>query len=263
MDIETLLVKTIKVAFLPPGLNIAMILLGLLLIKQFYTTGKLLLISGFTLLVILSLPITAEGLNLILEREPPLTLENLKKSDAKAIVVLGAGRYINAIEFENRVDSISSTALTRLTYAAHLHRASQLPLLISGGSPLGRMQSEASIMQTTLKEDFQLKAKWLDSNSSNTWNNAKFSSDILKTNKITNIILVTHADHMLRATMAFEHFGLKVTPAPLGFNARNNKEGSYTLLDFLPTSGALRSCSSAMHEFIGYLWYLIRYKGVI
>jgi len=262
MDIEILLNNILQTILLPPGLSIAMIVVGLLIIKRFYTSGKVLLIAGFSLLIILSLPISAQGLNQLLEQDKALTINELKNTKAKVIIVLGAGRYKNAIEYEEQTDSISSSALERLSYAVYLHKKTKLPLLLSGGSPRGEMLSEASIMQTTLNNKFQLKAKWLDKNSSNTWNNAKYSSEILKPLKIENIILVTHAVHLPRARMAFEHFGLKVTAAPLGFRATNKKEDSYTILDFLPSAHAMSSSSAALHEFIGYIWYLIRYKGL-
>jgi len=259
MDIEILLNNVIQTILLPPGMSIAMMLAGLVIIQRFYATGKILLISGFSLLVILSLPVTAQGLNALLETDAVLNTKTLKASNAKAIIVLGAGRYKNAVEYPEKRDSISTSALERLRYGVYLHKKSSLPILLSGGSPHGEMQSEASIMQDALKNIFQLKAKWLDVNSSNTWNNARFSAQILQKDNIKNIILVTHAYHIPRARLAFEHFGFKVTAAPLGFKAKNRVDTSYTILDFLPSAHAMSGSSSAIHEFIGYAWYLIRY----
>ena len=262
MDIEILINHIIQTFFLPPGLSFAMMLLGLIVIQRFYVVGKSLLIIGFSLLLILGLPITAQGLNLILEQDEVLTLKELKNSQAKAIVVLGAGRYKNSIEYTEQIDSISKNALERLRYAVYLHNKKHIPLLLSGGSPGGETLTEASIMQTALSNIFKLKAKWLDHKSSNTWNNAKYSAEILKQQGITNILLVTHADHMPRAKMAFEHFGFKITAAPLGFKSKNRTDIPYTIESFLPSAHAMRLSSSAMHEFVGYVWYLIRYKWV-
>ncbi len=262
MNTEVLLNSIIQTIFLPPGMCFTLIILGIITIKHFYTMGKSLIILGLSLLFILSLPLTAQMLNLLLEQEKPLTLKELKKSKAKAIVVLGAGRYKNALEYKNRIDSISKNALSRLNYAVYLYKHSKIPLLLSGGSPGGRVQPESAIMQTTLKESFNLKAKWLDSSSANTWYNAKFSAQILATENIKDIILVTHADHMPRARMAYEYFGLNVTAAPLGFKARNKEDDDYTILDILPTAEAMSRSSSAIHEFIGYAWYTLRYKGL-
>lgn len=259
MSNDIFLSHIMQTLLLPPGISIALLILGLIAITRFYTTGKILIILSFALLILFSLPITANILNGLLEPDDILSLKELKQTNAKAIVVLGAGRYKNALEYEKLTDSISSSALTRLSYGVYLHKKSAIPLLLSGGSPRGRLLSEASIMQTALKNMFGLKAKWLDGNSSNTWNNAKFSAQILAKHKIKNIILVTHADHIPRARMAFEHFGLTVTIAPLGFKAKN-KDNGYTLLDFLPSARAMNNSSAAMHEFIGYLWYIVRYK---
>ncbi len=234
-------------------------LAGLLIIQRFYMTGKIFLISGFSLLIILSLPVTAQGLNALLETDSPLSSKDINSSNAKAIVVLGAGRYVNALEYPEKKDSISAGALERLRYGVYLHKKTGLPILVSGGSPHGRMQSEASIMQDALKNIFQLKAKWLDVNSSNTWNNARFSARILQPEDIKDIILVTNAYHIPRARLAFEHFGFNITAAPLGFSASNRGDIPYTVLDFLPSAHAMSSSSSALHEFIGYTWYVIRY----
>jgi len=262
MDIEILINNIVQTFILPPGISIVLMVTGLVIIQRFYATGKLLLIFGFLLLIILSLPITAQGLNLLLEQDEILTKADIKKIKAKAIIVLGAGRYRNAIEYSEKDDAISKNALERLKYAVYIHKISKIPLLVSGGSPHGRRQSEASIMQTTLKDIFNLKAKWLDPQSPNTWHSARNALKILNKdkNKSNNILLVTHAIHMQRSKMAFEHYGFKVTPAPLGFKAKNKGEYDYTILDFLPSAGAMDSSSSALHEYIGYVWYVIRYQ---
>ncbi len=260
MDIEVLLNNIIQTALLPPGISIFMMLFGLIIIQRFYTSGKVLLIGGFSLLIILSLPVTAFGLNSILEQNKPLTLKELENSHAKAIVVLGAGRYVNALEYENEKDSASRYVLERLRYAAYLQKHSGLPILVSGGSPFGGMQSEAKIMQTVLQNTFNTKAKWLDTKSSNTWNNARYSAEILKQQGIKKIILVTHAGHMSRSLMSFKHFGLQPVAAPHGFKTSSRAETGFIILDFLPSASAMNSASQAMHELIGYLWYTIRYK---
>ena len=259
MDIEIFINNLVQKLFLPPGMNMALMLAGLILIRRFYVTGKIFIILGFISLIIFSLPITAQGLNLILEQNEVLTPDKLKKTKAGAIIVLGAGRYSNALEYPD-TDSISKNALERLRYGVYLHKKSNIPLLVTGGNPHGELISEASIMQKALNDIFQLKAKWIEPKSSNTWNNARYSFELLKKHNIKNIILVTHADHMPRSVMAFEHFGFEVTTAPLGFKAKNKGDG-YTIMHFLPSAYAMNQCNAAMHEFIGYLWYLLRYKG--
>jgi len=260
MNTEVLINSIIKTFLLPPGISFMLLFIGLIIISRFYLTGKIFIISSMALLVILSLPITAQLLTSILEDGDTLSLDELKKSKAKAIVVLGAGRYKNAIEYEKRTDSISTNALMRLNYAVYLHKKSKIPLLLAGGNPHGRMNSEAAIMNKSLSESFNLKAKWLDTRSVNTWYNAQYSSEILAKENIKNIILVTHATHMPRAILSFEHFGLNITAAPLGFKGINKK--NYTINDFLPSADAMSRSSSAMNEFIGYAWYYLRYKSI-
>ena len=67
-------------------------------------------------------------------------------------------------------------------------------------------------------------------------------------------MLVTHATHMSRAVGAFERQGLKVVPAPVVTGDVPLSIGA-----FLPRAGALAGSASAAHEYVGRLWYQVRY----
>ena len=55
-------------------------------------------------------------------------------------------------------------------------------------------------MKAALEKDFRVPVKWVEEASNNTRENAYKSFAILKKDKITHIMLVTHAWHMPRAT---------------------------------------------------------------
>lgn len=173
-------------------------------------------------------------------------LQPLALQQAQAIVVLGAGTYPGAPEYGG-IDSISRNGLVRARYAAHLHRHSGLPIMATGGAPLGG-RSEAETMRDVLEGEFQVAVRWLEPNSRNTAENARNSSEILAKDGVSAIALVTDAIHMPRAKLWFEKNGVTVVPAPTGFVT-----GSVGILSFLPSGGALERSSYAIKEWVGLL----------
>lgn len=251
---EILLIRLVESLLMPPGLMILMMLLGSLLIGRFFVTGKILVIGGFVLLIAASLPVVSGNLLALLEQTPPADIAQLKQQRVQAIVILGGGRYADAPEFDGR-DTVSKHTLERLRYGARLQRQSQLPVLVTGGNPYGRPVAEADLMRQTLEEAFNIPVKWVESASSNTWENARYSQIHLKRAGIRRIALVTHAWHMPRSVSAFEEQGLEVTPAPTAYSTRARP----LLLQFIPDAGALEDSRKALHELLGRLWYAVRY----
>ncbi|MDR9436257.1 MAG: YdcF family protein [Thiohalophilus sp.] len=251
---EILLIRLVESLLMPPGLMILMMLLGSLLIGRFFVTGKILVVGGFVLLIAASLPIVSNNLLALLEQTPPLNATKLKEQRVQAIVILGGGRYADAPEF-NGQDTVSKHTLERLRYGARLQRQSRLPVLVTGGNPYARPVAEAELMRQTLEQAFNIPVKWVESASSNTWENARYSQIHLKRAGINRIALVTHAWHMPRSVSAFEQQGFDVTPAPTAYSTRARP----LLLQFVPDAGALEDSRKALHELLGRLWYSVRY----
>lgn len=237
--------------FLLPPLNLLLIALaGLLLWHKRPIVARVLLGTAFTLLWLLSTPFVAESLLQSLEGKPKV-LDTSPKT-AEAIVVLGGGTYFNAPEYGG--DTVSHISLARLRYAARLYRETALPILTSGGKPLGNALSEAGQMQHVLEHEFKVAVQWAEAESDNTSESARYSFKLLQQAGITRIYLVTHASHMPRAARAFQAAGFTVIPAPTAFTTRHHTD----LLAFMPRATALRDSSIFMHEAIGLLWYRIK-----
>jgi uncharacterized SAM-binding protein YcdF (DUF218 family) len=239
--------KIISVFLLPP-LNLLILTgLGVVLLTRRPRLGRNLILLAWFLLYVLSTPFIGRVLLQSLESIPPLQL-SASSEGVGAIVVLAAGAYNDAPEYGS--DSISAHALERVRYAARLHRATGKPILVTGGNPESKTP-ESVVMKDALLNDFQVPVQWVEDQSENTWQNARFSYAILQPQGITTIYLVTHASHMPRAIMAFEKAGFRVIPAPTKFTT------SYELtpLDFLPRGAALGMSGAALHEWIGGLWY--------
>ena len=174
---------------------------------------------------------------------------------AEALVVLGADRRRDAPEYGGG-ETVYRLGLERLRYAARLAKITGLPVLASGGGlQEGHELAEADLMKATLKE-FGVEAHWLEGKSRNTYENAVFSSQMLKGVGIGEVLLVTHAWHMPRAIEAFESAGMRAIPAPTGQLSPSHK---LDYQDFLPGASALQSTCWALHEMLGLWWYRYRY----
>lgn len=254
--------KIVPLLLVPPGIILIVALLGFLIQIRWVLLGTLIVFLSFTALLIFSLPLTGYQLVAGIEsRFPPLNLSAPldTQSPAGAIVVLGGGRYTDAVEY-GQGDTVSTLALERLRYAAYLQRRTGLPILVSGGKPYGEQTSEAALMQETLTRDFQVAVKWVEDKSGNTFENATYTKQMLAEAGVRRVYLVTHAWHMPRSVWAFETAGLSTIPAPMGFTTLS-KEDRETL-GYFPSTYGLRLSSLGLRERVGLMWYQRKYRAI-
>lgn len=181
-------------------------------------------------------------------------LQQIATGPPTAIVILAAGRRTYAPEFGAPYnETIDALTLERVRYGAFLASRTNLPILVSGGlTPV----SLARLMAETLKADYGIMPRWIETESRNTAENAIFSSMMLKRDGVRRVLLVTHAWHMKRALAAFVSNGMAVTPAPTAFYFPDG-EGFWPRL--IPSLARLRMSGYAAHEIAGVMWYRIRY----
>lgn len=240
-------------AFLLPPLNLLLVAaLGLWLWHKRPLIARLLLTVSVSLLWLLSTPYFAEALLHGLEGEP--YVNDTKKPQADAIVVLGGGTYFHAPEYGG--DTVGKETLERLRYAAKLYRETWKPILVTGGTPLDNKLAEAEQMKHVLEHEFNVPVQWTEGASDNTLENARLSRQVLQKAGIARIYLVTHAWHMPRAVRAFQAEGFQVVPAPTAYTTRYQTD----LLAFVPNAYALRDSRVFMHELLGMLWYQLKSK---
>jgi uncharacterized SAM-binding protein YcdF (DUF218 family) len=235
---------------LPPLSLLALAALGLWLWHGRPLLARILLTTSFGLLWLLSTPYFAEALLHGLEGRP--FVNDTKRPQADAIVVLGGGTYFHAPEYGG--DTSNRETLERLRYAAKLYRETLKPILVTGGTPLGNNLAEAEQMKQVLEHEFNVPVQWTEGASDNTLENARLCRQLLKQAGITRIYLVTHAWHMPRAERAFQAAGFQVVPAPTGYTTRYRTD----LLAFVPNAYALRDSRVFLHELIGMLWYQLK-----
>jgi uncharacterized SAM-binding protein YcdF (DUF218 family) len=240
--------KILTALALPPAGPLLLAALGLLLMRRRPRFGKALAWTGVVALWLLATPAVTKPMLAAIEDVPPLD-PSLAKS-AQAIVVLGGGSYFAAPEYGG--DTVGPSSLERVRYAARLQRETGLPLLVSGGAPLGGVP-EGRSMKETLERDFGVKVRWVEDRSADTRENARLSAPLLSEAGVRRVLLVTHAWHMPRSVAAFERTGLVVVPAPTGF--------STPVVDWvvgcIPQWQALRDTGIALHEWVGRLVYAV------
>jgi uncharacterized SAM-binding protein YcdF (DUF218 family) len=232
---------------MPPVGFVLLIIIGLLLRQRWRRVGPSMMWAGAVGLLLLGMPIVSHNLRLALETDLPTTPP--ADHPPGAIIVLG-GEVVRA---RNEPLGVRPGPLTldRLRTAAALSRRTGLPILVTGGLTQPNTAAVGTVMRDSLRDDFRMPARWVEDRSHDTWENARFSADILRADGITSVYVVTSAWHMRRALLAFEGVGLTVTAAPtppddpLGPN----------LSDFLPRTELWQTGYYALHEWLGYEWY--------
>ncbi len=247
--------SSLPTALLIPPINLVPLgIAGLLMTRRWPRFGTVITALSFALLLILALPVTSTLLLVSLEAGLPRDIPPPGSNKIGAIVVLSGDPAYGDRGGLLPGSGIGGLTLDRMRGAVVLQHRTGLPLLVSGG-PLERdADSIASQMAQSLAEDFATRAKWIEPASTDTWENAKFSAAILKPAGIGAVYVVTHAWHMRRALIAFRHFGLAPTPAPLRFT----RSPRYDADDFIPHVTAWLKSYYALHEWLGCLYYALQ-----
>ncbi len=175
---------------------------------DFQRVGKYLLSVVTVMLYFMSTPLASKVLLLSGGMHvPEVQSETLVVRGFQSIVVLGGGTYASP---ETGPESVAGLySLGRLRYASRVARISGLPITLSG--------TETPAMDRTLRIDFGQEARWLETRSRTTAENASMTAQLLQPFGIRRIVLVTDIWHMERARQSFERAGFVVGCAPTGF----------------------------------------------
>jgi uncharacterized SAM-binding protein YcdF (DUF218 family) len=234
LPIKTLL----RGIILPPSGPILLAFLGLILLKRRPLLARTCLILGLGSLWLLSTPVVSDALERLAEQYPALDWPSA--AGAQAIVILGGGgQRIPAPEYGG--PAAEPVLLERLTYGAYVAGKTGLPILVTG------FHMEAGAMRDTLLRNFGIRARWVDDQAYDTFDNARNSVRLLKADAVSRIVLVTQATHMRRAVQEFTAAGIEVVPAPVGMFAARD----FGISHYVPNPGALLRAHAAIYELLG------------
>ena len=242
--------KVLTCLLLPPGL---FILLGAVLLfltarkKTGFLKGGVLLL--LFLLYLLSTRFISDPLLDSLESRYTRPVPTGNR--AGCIVILGGGTV------DRKEGSyLAPDAAVRLVEGYTLQRQTGLPLIFTGGNVLNGevWPSESETAARYLRNlGMDPSMLYLETESRNTYENAL---NIQNNFKPESLYLVTSAYHMPRSVIVFEKIGMNVVPYPVDFKVSHT---DYIFLDFLPRMESLENSYRALHEYMGMVYYSLRY----
>lgn len=212
-----------------------------------YRAGRIAIGVAALLFVISSIPALGFWILSEMRQEAPISQSDL--SAAQAIVLLPAGVYPNAREYDGQ-DVASNSTLVRARYAGWLHRKYGLPILIVGERVVPSRRTEAAVASALLTREFHIPVRWTVEIGRDTLESAKAAGEVLLPVGISRVALVTSPRHMPRAASAFENVGFTVFGAPTPLRPTR----SLSLYDFIPSSKGFSLTGRAMNEGLGRLW---------
>jgi len=182
---------------------------------------------------------------------PPMEID---PAASDTIVVLGGTMTIDDDkEAEARV---GPSSYYRCLHAAHLYeRAGKCQIIVTGGKidwstpgpTLAQVMRDFLIEIGVDPEDIAVEAQ-----ATTTYENAKFSKEILAKESKGRVVLITDAFHMHRAERCFRSLGVAVVPAPC---SRRAQKLDRKLNSILPSTHGMQGVEIAFHEWLGVLWY--------
>jgi uncharacterized SAM-binding protein YcdF (DUF218 family) len=232
--------------FLHPLVWIYVIILIVLLRKK--ALGKKTWLIAGLVLFMASNKVVVNFMLLTLETSP------VPSTFPKTAVVLGG--YCN--EDPARGGIRFYPAAERLFKAIELkHKGAIDTILLSGGTFL---QNSSSRPEALVARDYLINLgidshKILtETNSISTWENAKFTQEILQEQGITQVCLITSAFHMSRSMAVFRKQGINAIPYPVNFYS--SPWHSFMWYDWVaPSTQALLNFDMVIKEWVGYLAY--------
>jgi uncharacterized SAM-binding protein YcdF (DUF218 family) len=243
---------------------LSLITLGLILElrqqrKKYLSTGRILIILAGLVLYLFSIPAISGRLLFSLEnqnRQPNVDI----LSNLDLVIILGSGIYPSGV-FRERSEPTWGTNVRIFEGIKAFQKSSAEILALCGGGDgdYDVQETEAGVMKILaielgVREDKII----IEDKSQNTMENATNLKKLLPPQKHRKIGLVTSALHMPRSARVFRQVFPEATivPIPVGYRYTPSKR---FLSKMIPSSLALQTSTEAIHEWIGMIWYKIRY----
>lgn len=181
---------------------------------------------------------------------------DLTKQYDVAIVLGGATRYFNS----ETIRPVYGSGVDRLIQAVDLYKSQKVKkILLTGGSGylLNQDFKESDVLRKVLLTMAVADSDIVIENKSrNTYENAKMTSEILKTNKYgSSFLVITSAFHIRRTKACFDKQDIMADYYPV-----DEHSGALQLTPdkmFMPNEGALIGWNLLIHEWIGLVSYKV------
>lgn len=241
---------------LPTILLLILIAVICFLVKWRKTAGVLLILGVALFVGVGCGPIPGALLYDLQASYPPNAL--IHEAHGTTIILLGDGT-----ERFSGVEGVAvepwPLAYGRITKALELYRAckqknSTCTILVSGGDPQHHGATEADVYGALLQRlGVESADLLLETRSQNTWQNAQFSADLLKSHPADQVFLVTSGIHLRRSVLFFARFGIQGQPVRADwFGAESS---------MIPLSYNFLVNDLAIHEYVG-VWRYYVYEAM-
>jgi uncharacterized SAM-binding protein YcdF (DUF218 family) len=230
---------------MPPTIFIALCLAGAFITLFYPRAGTKLVFASSILLYLFATPAASGFLVRQLVSPGPTDAELIA---AQAIVVPGADTRFG--DGASVPDTVGLLTLDRLASAAELYRRLHVPIVVSGGKARDNSVPLADLMRHELEQNFLVPVTYEEDKSHTTYENALYSSKILREHNIFSAIIVVQDLDAARVAWSFQKFGIQPT-----VYMTHKPYYKYIISDFVPSSQAMLESFYASHEIIGLLYY--------
>lgn len=166
----------------------------------------------------------------------------------QAIVVLAGS--VDPAHFERPYELLGYDTFERCQHGAWLYQKLHAPLLLCGGLQPSTGPAAAAMRRFMVAQGIPDAMIWTEEKSRNTYENALYGAEILRSHQVSRVALVVEAKGMLRAEACFRKQAIDVIPAPSRF-----RELGPWPDEILPSWHAVRNNEDTLHESLGLLWY--------
>jgi len=186
---------------------------------------------------------------------------------AEVIVLLGGGT--ESADYPRSMAEVNSAG-DRVIHAAWLYKQGAAPHILLSGGNLEFSDMRGTTPAVEMQQLLQLlgvpgEALWIQEESENTYEDAVYTTAMLKEKGINRIILVTSAMHMPRSVALFEKQGLEVIPSPTdftiterGWESLSSFKSAQVLLNIMPNASSLNLTTNVLKEHLGMVVYKMR-----
>jgi len=240
---------------IPLNLGITLLVLGVLLfILRQRRLAVLLAACGMAWVLFWSLPASSLWAGGHLEQRYPYRPPD-QLPTAQAIVVLGGSTANHRNNWFEPYDK--SATVSRVDTAASLYHAQRAPLVIVSGAALDGNVSEAQIMASQLRQHgVPDEAIVQEAKSLTTYENALYTSHLLKEKNLEHVLVVTSALHMPRAIGVFRKQQIDAVAASSPPQIIVPEDPAFSF--WQPNTHVLAASRSVVKEYVGMLVYWLR-----